>query len=170
MPSSSKVELDRVQADRALFAFADVANRLDLDWFLVCGTCLGLYRDKKYAPGDDDIDVGVLVKPGQLRELWWELHKAGFKLGRWCENVDGTKNRHTYHKDGVAWPDEGGVLVDVFYKFTEDETNFLVNFGQIEYSGRDFLVPYPVDMYLQLTYDEWWNPVQMRAIGKEGIK
>lgn len=168
--SSTKVAMDKQEADAALFAFADVADRLKLDWFLVAGTCLGLYRDGKYLPGDNDIDVGVLAKHEQLQDLWWELYQAGFKIGRHCENADGTKNRHTYYKKGITWPDEGGVLVDVFYAFTEDELNLIVNFGQIEYSGRDFLVPHPVQMYLQLTYGEWWDKsLRNQAIGKEGV-
>lgn len=166
-----KQEMDRALGDAALVAFKDVADALDLDWCVFAGTCLGLYRDGKFLPDDNDLDVAVKATDEQLERLWDELYIAGFKLGRWCENRDGTQNRHVYFHPDVSHPDEGGILVDVFYTFTEDEQNFLNNYGQVTYQGRDYLTPYPVQAYLQLAYGEWWDKSRRdSAVGKEGVK
>lgn len=159
--------MNKDHADSALNLFADVAGALGLKWFLFAGTCLGLYRDGGYIEGDNDIDVGVEATEDELTQLWDALDVQGFKLGRWCENTDGTKNRHTYWHPEVAHPDAGGMLVDVFYTFTEGEQNFLVNLGQITYGDRNYLVPYPVQDYLQHTYENWWEKTDRKA--KEGV-
>lgn len=168
---TTKVEMDRDLANAALEAFADVAFAMDLDWCIFAGTCLGLYRDGKFLPDDNDLDVAVKATEERLNVLWYHLHSAGFKLGRFCENKDGTKNRHVYYHPDIPWPDAVGILVDVFYTFTEDEANLMVNYGQITYRERDYLTPYPVQAYLQLAYDEWWDKsLRTAAAGKEGVK
>ena len=164
--------MNKEDADLALFTFADVADELELDWFLFAGTCLGLHRDGKYLPGDNDLDVGVLAEPQDLAELWDTLNRKGFSLGQFNRNRDGTQNRHVYHGINGSWPkaDDPEVMVDVWFTFTDDEHNLLVNFGQITYEDRSFLVPYPVGVYLQLAYEEWWDKDDRRsAIGKENV-
>jgi|TARA_Y100000310_G_scaffold328100_1_gene395619 hypothetical protein len=157
-------------ADEALFLFQDIADSLELDWFLFAGTCLGIFRDGKYLPGDNDLDLGVKASPDRLEGLWAALYRAGFSLGPWCTNKDGSRNRHVYFKHGEPWPTKDGILVDVWYDFTEGELNLTMNYGQVRYKGRDFLVPYPVQSYLQDAYGEWWDTEsRVSAAGKEGV-
>lgn len=51
-------ELQKVEFD--LFrCFVDVCERLNLNYFLVCGSALGATRHKGFIPWDDDMDVGM---------------------------------------------------------------------------------------------------------------
>ncbi len=164
------VPMDKDQADKALLAFKKVADGLGLDWCLFAGTALGMFRDGKFIPHDDDIDLAVKASTEKLDLLWWELSKAGFTVGRFCENVDGTKNRHTYYKEGTPQPEEGGILVDVFYAFTEEEKNLTMYYDAVPYKDELYLVPHPIEAYLQHAYGEWWNrELRNAAQGKEGI-
>jgi hypothetical protein len=162
--------MDHEMADKVLFRFADIVDDLGLDWCLFAGACLGFFRDGGYIEGDNDIDVAVKAKPAQLKKMWARLQGRGFRLGRWCENVDGTKNRHVWGHPDKLWPEEGGIMIDVFYTFTPEEENVMVNYGQVWYKGRGFLVPYPVDRYLQDAYGEWWVKSDTQAAGKLGVE
>ena len=165
------VPMNLAHADAALFRFKEVADGLGLDWCLFAGSALGMYRDRKFIPHDDDIDLAVKATPEQLEALWLALYGVGFNLGRWCENVDGTKNRHVYFHPDTPHIKDGGILVDVFYAFTEEEENLVRFFDAVPYKDELFLVPHPIQEYLQLAYGEWWNKDNRNAAaGKEGVK
>lgn len=53
MNDLQKVELELLKV------FIDVCNKLNLNYFLVCGSCLGAARHGGFIPWDDDMDVGM---------------------------------------------------------------------------------------------------------------
>lgn len=168
MTIAPKVEMNHVHADAALLAFKEVADASKVDWCLFAGTALGLHRDEHFLPGDNDIDVAIKVPVANLGFFWLDLHIAGFKRGKDCENADGSRNQHFYWHPEVWWPEEGGILIDVFYKFTEEEENLLTSFDGIYYKGQLYLTPHPLELYLQTAYGEWWDPtLRNSAAGKE---
>ena len=165
------IPMNLAWADAALFKFKEVADALDVDWCLFAGAALGMFRDGKWIPHDDDVDLAVKTTPEKLESLWPGLYAAGFSLGRWCENVDGTRNRHVYYRPDIPNIPDGGILVDIFYTFTPDEENLMVSYDAVPYKDELFLVPHPIDAYLQLAYGEWWDRNNRNAaMGKEGVK
>jgi len=165
------VPMDKDHADAALYRFMEVAEGLDLEWCLFAGSALGMYRDQKWIEHDDDIDVAVRADSEKLEKLWVALYDAGFNLGRWCENVDGTKNRHVYYHPDIPNIKDGGVLLDVFYTFTPDEENLTRYYDAVVYKDGLVPLPHPVDVYLQVAYGEWWDRNNRNsAAGKEGVK
>lgn len=168
---TAKVQMNQTYADAALVAFGAVADAQEVDWCLYAGTCLGLYRDGRYLPDDNDLDVAVKTTPERLDALWGALEEAGFKLGRFCNNADGTLNRHLYFHPMVWWPDAGGTLVDVFYTFTAEEQNLTSWYDGVYYREQLLLVPHPVELYLQAAYGEWWDKsLRNSAKGKEDAR
>jgi len=168
---TTKIEMNHEYADLALFKFKEIADALDVDWCLFAGTALGLHRDGKYLPGDNDIDLAVNTKPEILEALWAALYKAGFNLGYSFELADGTRNRHVYFHPEVRHPEEGALLVDVFYKFTDEEANFMSWYDGVWYKDELWLTPHPLEFYLQHAYGEWWDrDLRNSASGKEYAK
>ncbi len=53
MNDLQKVELELLKV------FIDICNKLNLNYFLVCGSCLGAARHGGFIPWDDDMDVGM---------------------------------------------------------------------------------------------------------------
>lgn len=51
-------ELHRIQLEM-LIDFVDACKKLDLKYFLICGSALGAVRHKGFIPWDDDIDIGM---------------------------------------------------------------------------------------------------------------
>ena len=165
------VPMNKDHADKALLRFKEVADGLGLDWCLFAGSALGMFRDRRWIAHDDDIDLAVQATPAELGELWRVLYEAGFNLGRFCENVDGTKNRHVYYHPDIPHIKDGGILVDIFFTFTPEEANLTRFFDAVPYKDELYLVPHPVQAYLQLAYGEWWNKDNRNAAaGKEGVK
>ena len=54
-------ELQRKEFD-LLICFAEVCEKLDLPYFLVCGSALGAVKYGGFIPWDDDVDVGLYRK------------------------------------------------------------------------------------------------------------
>ncbi len=168
---TTKIQMDHEMADLALFKFKEIAESIGLDWCLYAGTVLGLHRDGKYLPGDNDLDFAIKPKFSQLELLWSALDDAGFKLGRTNENADGSQNRHTYFHPEVRHPDEGGLLVDIFFRHTEDEDNFMSWYDGIWYKDELWLTPHPLNFYLQYAYGDWQDKtLRNSAAGKEYAK
>lgn len=152
--------MDKASADRALFEFADVADKLGITWFLGWGTCLGMVRDGGYVEGDNDIDLGVIGTKETLRELFRQLVGDGFKEGKTFLNPGNELNRHFY---------KHGVLLDVFFAFRDDTKPFLTAFDKVAYRSRQFNLPSPVNEYLKLEFGDWKTPRpdKSRGPGKE---
>jgi len=123
-------------ADKVLNEYWDIAESLGIQSFLCFGTCLGFVRDRGYVTNDNDIDIGIL---GGLEDLTAKLVKNGFMHRR-----SYGKNRH-FLKDGI--------LLDIWFKFSC--TKFLQFFNRIEYKGRFYEIPHPVEGYLTARYGDW---------------
>lgn len=123
-------------ADRLLNEFFNISERLNIDTFLLYGTCLGFVRDGGYIPGDNDIDVGVL-------DGFWPLADELVKNGFWPV-VTVRENSHFL---------KYGILLDIYFKFPS--LRYLGSFDSVIYNTRSYPVPCPVDEYLKSLYGNW---------------
>jgi len=123
-------------ADKLLNEYWDIAEALEIKTFLCLGSCLGFARGDIYIIGDNDIDVGIL---SGLEELTAELVKNGFI------------NRRTYGMNRHFL--KYGILLDIYFKYSSQ--NFFQSFDKVNYKGRDYNVPHPVEDYLKARYGDW---------------
>ncbi len=141
-------------ADRLLGAWDDVCIELNIPHFLILGTCLGFHRDKGYIESDSDLDVGVLCDPPRLEELAAGLLKKGIvDGGRLAVNINFGRKK---------------ILLDVWHKFGPLHQAFLKKFDTIEYEGRTYNTPSPIEDYLEFTYVDWRTPTAYDAKGEDG--
>lgn len=131
------------KADKVLREWDDVCKELKITHFLTEGTCLGLFRDKGYIEGDNDIDVGVLCTRDTRKKLTRKLREYGFEVGRKLEK---TQHFHKY-----------GILLDVRFRFGSRK-RFLASFDKVYYNSRFYNVPHPVEEYLEARYGNWRTP------------
>lgn len=115
-------ELQQVEL-KILESFLKVCEKLNLKYFLVCGTALGAVKYQGFIPWDDDIDVGLPRKDYEifcaqaqkiLPEYYFvQTYKTDKNFpGIYCKIRD---SRTTYIEKSVAHLDiNHGVYIDVF--------------------------------------------------------
>jgi len=128
-----------------LIKFVEICDKLEIQYFLHLGTCLGLYRDGNFFP-NDDLDVGVICNKEKLKELFKTIKEAKFREGDVFINPGCELNYH--------WWSEDNVLLDIHFQFLKEEEKFLESFGTVRVWDREFFIPYPVWDYLELEYNK----------------
>lgn len=132
------------RADKVLEEWDDICKELNVDHFLILGTCLGFVRDKGYIKEDHDIDVGV--RPENFSAVSRQLVARGFIL------VDNLGYGAHFWKDHI-W-------LDVL---TSTGNKFLTAFDKVSYNGRIYDIPHPVEQYLEFQYGKDWKIPQQRT-------
>lgn len=126
-------------ADMLLNEYWDIANSINIESFLIYGTCLGFIRDGGYIEHDNDVDIGIL---GGLRKLEVKLAENGFvKKKRWPPT-----NYHFLKYN---------ILLDIFTGFPESHLKYFQSFDKITHEDRIYNVPHPVEGYLETLYGDW---------------
>ena len=142
------------RSDKLLEDWDDVCIELNIPHFLVLGTCLGFHRDKGYIESDSDLDVGVLCDPPIVKELIAGLLKKGIAYGgSLAVNIN-------FGRDNI--------LLDIWHKFGPLHQAFLKKFDTIEYEGRTYNTPSPIEGYLEFLYVDWRTPTAYNAKAEDG--
>jgi len=151
--------MDKEKAKKMLFDVADIIEDIGLMFFLSDGTCLGAHREHDFIDTDTDIDIKMLAEDfvPNCKRLINGFSKAGYKVNRAGDAlrftnilVVGDKLLHLdllslFLIDDKRWlPGKKKSLVYPARLFDTP--------GQIDFLGRRFYVPTPVEEYLELTY------------------
>ncbi|GAG96378.1 unnamed protein product [marine sediment metagenome] len=135
-------------ADKGLETWDDICILLNIKHFLIHGTCLGMYRGGEYIPGDD-VDVGFMCSDEDYFSLIGELKEKGFvELAR-AQEISGIKMKF-----------------DFVNSYHQSELEFLETLDTVNYRGRAYNIPHPVEDYLELHYGyygDWRIPIRRHA-------
>jgi tetratricopeptide (TPR) repeat protein len=145
----------------------DHLERADLPYFLCVGTLLGIVRERGVMAHDKDVDLGVFAPVDATRIMRELCEKGPFLPSPFArQSVDDVRWRlalfHPEHK----------ISVDIFF-YQQDGDHYLcgVNakpqpilsrpraFGlaRIDWQGKSWPVPAPVDAYLEDFYGPTWK-------------
>ncbi len=141
-------------ADRILEEFDTICKSRNIDYYLVFGTCLGFYRDGGYVTGEHDIDVMPICSDDEFVDLMVTLQQCEFAF---CFGV----SRPRWY--GHAF--KNGILLDIWREADDNHgqfdpvrvQSFCRAFDTVEYNGRTYRVPSPVEGYLELLYGRGWR-------------
>ena len=154
------VEFTPQKAEVLLTEINEVANRLQVPFFLVYGTALGAYRDKTFIAYDCDIDIGIMQKDREnllrlLKELVLEKNYKVYKISHLQECIG-------LIKDNI--PVEFSIFVEYgdYYtfnkvKFDRIPKKFFMEFEEISFLGQRYKVLSPIEEYLQYQYGKDWR-------------
>ena len=132
-------------ADGVLDEFFAVVDKLNIRACLAYGSCLGFVRDGGYIDGDNDHDVVVILQTDELRtKLSESLTEHGFVIGQ--KYPPPLNNTHFV---------KNGVLLDIYFRA---DGEYYKKFGYVEYKGKKYPVPHPVEEYLSKCYTNWKVP------------
>lgn len=172
-----------------------------LPYFLIQGTALGAYRDKGFVPTEKDIDIGVLQEeftkplPGEYGRNRAEtlanlLILSGFDIEVFVQPFTEIKTIVAYKYGCKAdivgqtrWKDKRFTSTPVRHWVPKPycivhDAAMLENYETVEMFDIPFLVPSPIEQYLELEYgSEWRTPKDDHVsrtriydfINKEGI-
>lgn len=128
-------------ADRVLDEFFQIAKQLKIRTCLSAGLCLGFVRDGGYIDGDNDLDVVAICSGDKRDELINSLKEHDFIPGR---SFPPPHNNAHFHKDKI--------LVDIFFR---EEKGFYSQFESVQYKGKLYPIPNPIEGYLSICYTNW---------------
>ena len=137
--------------------------------FLLYGTALGLYRDGKFLPGDEDLDIGSF-DVDKRDVIAKTLEDRGFQV-----SISYTEERG-YHSTEMIHAQHDTHVDIFFFKKTRNgwtakraghEKPFVVlppgqkkKFQTVTMAGHEFNALSPVEEYLDFCYDDWKDPAK----------
>lgn len=168
--------MNKEAAKQMLFEVVDIFNSQDVELFLHCGTLISAYRGY-FQEGDEDLDFAVkheviVSKMGFLKE---ELKKHGYRMMIHSKPYiyeRGMKlakvfNGHEIHADIIDYAlnekDRFHPNYAIDYA-TVHEARFFENPKTINFLGRDFLIPTPVEDFLESIYGKDWRTPKVKCV------
>lgn len=169
------------QAEKLLADAISVFESCNVNYWLEGGTLLGLRRENRLLPWDDDLDISIhndeIVK---IKILINTLKKNGFRVRtRTFASNSGYFNMgdlrmikiRTKHFFGLI---KGKVCLDVFVKYSKNDKTyweiankakyvpftFYQTFKTLEFKGKSYAIPLQTDEYLTYRYGDWQTPVK----------
>ena len=70
----------------------NIIQKINIKFFLYCGTCLGAHREKKFIEHDHDIDIGVFENDFYKIQNTMNQYKSIFYLERYFQKGKGMNN------------------------------------------------------------------------------
>ncbi|PCJ98364.1 MAG: hypothetical protein COA50_02345 [Flavobacteriaceae bacterium] len=168
-------------AEKLLAQATSVFESCKVNYWLEGGTLLGLYRENRLLPWDDDIDISIHNNQGEkIQTLLSTLKENGFRIRIRTFNNDSDYFKkgdirmikiRTKHFFGLF---KGKVCLDVFIKYTtHDKTYWKIGdktknvpsifyeaFKTIEFKEKSYQIPKNTEDYLTYRYGEWQTPVK----------
>jgi phosphorylcholine metabolism protein LicD len=160
-----------------------VFDKYNVRLYLVYGAVLGIYRDGKLLPGDEDIDFCVIdeIDYKTRKAIGWELYYLGFIPQQIAFNVFGRLEQAELgyngdEKSGIIVCEKNFKYTIFFFKETDCDihdkeyvcvpkmgaykliaipSRFFEKEKTIKLGGIKFLCPCPIKEYLQFSYEDW---------------
>lgn len=170
-----------VEAENLLSDVITIFESCNITYWLEGGTLLGLRREGRLLPWDNDLDISIhesefnklsllqntLKKKGyRVRTRVFEKESDIFKKG----NLRMIKIR-TKRFFGLL---KGNVCLDVFIKYTKNKktyweiankvknvpSEYYDTFKTLDFKGKSYAIPELTDAYLTYRYNDWQTPVK----------
>lgn len=172
---------NKLIAERMLEDIAKIFDSCKITYWLEGGTLLGIRREDRLLPWDDDIDVSMMIdQSSKLPNLFKALKNAKYRVKlRYFE-----KNDAPFKKGDIRMIKirerrffgilKGTVCLDVFIKYPLNDDayweiankkkkvpfKFYKSFKTISFKNFQYSIPELTDDYLSFRYGNWETPVK----------
>ncbi|MCK0190752.1 LicD family protein [Arenibacter sp. F20364] len=172
---------NKVIAERMLQNVATLFNQCNIDYWIEGGTLLGIRRENRLLPWDNDIDVSINHDQiEKLEDFYTKLRNAGYRVRTRYFNsttdyfAKGDIRMIKIREKRFFGLLKGAVCLDVFIKYPKNgnsyweidnktkyvPTQFYQSFGSLEFKGFQYKTPALTDEYLTYRYGDWQTPVK----------
>jgi len=169
------------EAEILLPAITSIFEQHKITYWLEGGTLLGIRRENRLLPWDDDLDISLHVtEVSKLRSLMKDLKVKGYRIRERRFSITSNEFKKgdlrmiKIRKRRFFGLFKGKVCFDVFVKYTiadktyweADNKTFLVpsqfceNLKTIIFKNKEYPIPTDTDGYLTYRYGEWQTPVK----------
>lgn len=173
---------------KAVAMMAEVATVLESNkvaYALDCGTLLGIMREQRLLPWDNDIDFCASVSDlSRLRKAAFSLWLKGYRVrfARATQDWGPIRKgdpRILRVRNRKGFFSRGPLLLDIFIRYPSDNQQSVSMIGEggkvivqsfpsqffdqrsyITFEGRDYPIPENYDAYLMHRYGDWRVPVK----------
>lgn len=177
-------------AEKMLVKICKVLEKQNIPYVLEGGTLLGIVRENRLLPWDNDLDITVtadyLEEVLQAKKFMWlagyrtrvRFHTKDigpFKKGQ--IRMIKVSTRKFFFVKGIK-------LLDIFIKTKQDgkyfwvvgiknpvlksvEAHFYEKFSTVKFSGTELSIPYNCDEYLTSRYGDWKTPIKVWDFKKD---
>lgn len=169
------------EAERLLKSVIKIVEQQQITYWLEGGTLLGIRRENRLLPWDNDLDISVHeTEIPKLNSLIQNLKKEGYRIRTRYFSVTSNefkkgdlrmmkiRNKRFF---GLV---KGKVCLDVFIKYSDDQNTyweidnktksvplrFYENFKTISFQDKSYSIPEDTDGYLTYRYGDWQTPVK----------
>ena len=170
-----------VIAERMLQKVASILDDCQITYWLEGGTLLGIRRENRLLPWDNDIDISLMVDQSEkLHDFYEALKKANYRVrNRFFESEiepfeKGALRMIKIRERKFFGLLKGNVCLDIFIKYPVSDNaywqidgktksvpkKFYENFKKISFKGNDYSIPILTDEYLTYRYGDWETPVK----------
>jgi phosphorylcholine metabolism protein LicD len=157
----------------------DVLDKYDVKYWLDFGTLLGIVRENRILPWDDDIDISIFESDIEIMKtkVMPEIKKLRYRgyIRDFSDSVAPLKagNLRSFKvRNNRLFFLRGYVKLDIFVLYNIDKKLYwvehgephsspeelLVEFDTIKFNGKDYRIPKDYDKYLTYHYGDWRTP------------
>lgn len=172
-----------LRAEKMLQHSAQILTRAKVPFCIDGGTLLGIVREGRLLPWDNDMDLYVSSdNTAALLRSVWKFRLAGYKVKKRYASKDmgpikKGQLRLIKIKKRKGFFNKESVLLDIFVKYRHEEKDYWVvgienpvlksvdsifysAFGCKTFKGYDYPIPMHVEDYLTARYGDWRVPVK----------
>ncbi len=170
-----------VQAENLLSEVTSIFESFNINYWLEGGTLLGLRREGRLLPWDNDLDISIHESEfNKLSLLQNTLKKKGYRVRTRVFEKDSDVFKkgdlrmikiRTKRFFGIL---KGNVCLDVFIKYTKNKktyweiankvknvpSKYYDTFKTLDFKGKPYAIPELTDEYLTYRYGDWQTPVK----------
>ncbi|MFC2127588.1 LicD family protein [Bacteroidota bacterium] len=172
---------NKLEAHQLLKDTSKVLDSCNIDYWLDGGTLLGIHRENRLLPWDDDVDLSIMYTGEEsMNKLLKSLKKSKLRIRpktfqQTCEHFVKDKVRVIKIRNNkLLGISKGKVCLEIFIRYPHGKDTYCGigpikqvipiklcdSFKKINFEGDDFNAPKLTNEYLTHKYGDWKTPVK----------
>jgi phosphorylcholine metabolism protein LicD len=180
-----------IVAEKMLEDVTRILEKHNVRYWLDFGTLLGIVREGRILPWDDDMDISIFEEDRQkvhdivMPEIKRLNYRTYSRMHEIDDNILKNGDFRTFKVRNYRWRFfKGYVKIDIFVMYKKDDyiywrefnkrhrlpLSLVQEFDTIEFNGKEYTKPKKTDEYLTYHYGDWRVPIAEYDSEVDGLK